>query len=197
MVSLEKFRNAFSQQWNADRQHNCEKLQRAYRKNTEKTAYMLGANKSSFSGTFFDRLAKNLGQEAIRERQQLDIVYYTTKAQNISHEKRIRPARLNVIIEHANEKEVEEEMWKLLMWRAPLKVLVFYDHLDIKKKQWPQDKIRELLEMHDQVNALWPEADETAYLFLVGRPPQCGDLPIWRHCDSSNKELRPLRWIRP
>ena len=63
---------------------------------------MLG-KKDDFLGTFFDRLARRLGQEMLRERQNLDGVYYTTKARNIGHKKRIRPARLNVIIEHENK----------------------------------------------------------------------------------------------
>lgn len=197
MVSVQDFRNAFFQQWNADRKSRGRTLRDAYRNATGRTAYMLG-KKGDFSKTFFDRLSRRLDQKALPERQNLDIVYYTTKAQNICHEERIRPARLNVIIEHENGKKVEEEMWKMLMWRAPLKVLVFYDWSDNERKnkpekaRWLEDKLIALFDMRHEVDALWPEANETAYLLLVGRSPKRGEPPCWWYYDSSDKKLRTL-----
>ena len=186
MVSVQAFLKAFSQQWNADRKHRGSTLRDAYQKGKMSTAYML--DKENFPKTFFARLARRLGQQALRERQRLDVVYYTTKAHNIEHTP-VRPARLNVIIEHETEEKVEEEMWKLLMWRAPLKVLVFYD----RQAPWLDCKLRQLYALRQEVNREWPEADDTSYLFLIGRrPPQRGTLPVWWYCDSSNKKLRPL-----
>ena len=181
MVSVQDFLNAFSQQWNADRKRRGSTLRNAYQEG-KTTAYML--DKKDFRGTFFARLARRLGQQALPERQNLDIVYYSTKAHNIEHTPRIRPARLNVIIEHETGKKVEEEMWKLLMWRAPLKVLVFYD----RQAPWLDHKLRQLYALRQEVNKGWPEADDTTYLFLIGRPPQRGDLPVWWYCDSSNNK---------
>ena len=189
MVSVQDFLKAFSQQWNADQKRKGKALRDAYQEDKTTTAYMLGENGEDFPQTFFDRLAKRLGQQALRERQRLDVVYYTTKAHNIEHTPRIRPARLNVIIEHETKEKVEEEMWKLLMWRAPLKVLVFYD----RQAPWLDAKLRQLDALRQEVNREWPEADDTSYLFLIGRPPQRGALPVWWCCDSSNNELRPLR----
>ena len=199
VVSAQKFCKAFFDQWNDAWKDNCEALRQAYRNAPGRTAYMLGKKKGDFPKTFFHRLARKLRQKPTRERQNLDVVYYTTKAQNICHEERIRPARLNVIIEHENDKKVEEEMWKMLMWRAPLKVLVFYDWSDNERKdkpekeQWLKDKLVTLFDMRHEVDTLWPEANKTAYLLLVGRSPQRGALPVWWCCDSSNNELRPLR----
>ena len=198
VVSAQKFCKAFFDQWNDDRKDNCEALRQAYRNAQDRTAYMLGKKKVDFSKTFFHRLARKLRQKPTRERQNLDVVYYTTKAQNICHKERIRPARLNVIIEHENDKKVEEEMWKMLMWRAPLKVLVFYDWSKNERKkkpekeQWLENKLRQLYALRQEVNRKWPEADDTSYLFLIGRPPQRSALPVWWCCDSSNKKLRPL-----
>ena len=187
MVSVQDFLNAFSRQWNADQKRRGRALRDAYQKGKMSTAYML--DKKNFSETFFARLAIRLDQQALPERQRLDVVYYTTKAHNIEHTPRIRPARLNVIIEHETVEKVEEEMWKLLMWRAPLKVLVFYD----RQALWLDAKLRQLDALRQEVNREWPEADDTSYLFLIGRPPQRGALPVWWCCDSSNNELRPLR----
>ncbi len=196
MVSAQDFRDAFSQQWRADRRRKSAKLRDAYQDDKRWTAYMLG-KKDDFLGTFFDRLARRLGQEMLRERQNLDVVYYTTKARNIGHKKRIRPARLNVIIEHENKEKVEEEMWKMLMWRAPLKVLVLYDwppwrKTTTRRQNWLENKLTTLFDMRREVDTLWPEAAKTTYLFLVGRLPQRGALPVWWYCDSSNRKLRQV-----
>ena len=203
MVSVQDFLNAFSQQWNADRECRGRALRDAYQEDKTTTAYMLGENGEDFPQTFFDRLAKRLGQQALPERQRLDVVYYTTKAHNIEHTPRIRPACLNVIIEHENGEKVEEEMWKMLMWRAPLKVLVFYDWSEDErtenpeKEQWLENKLRQLYALRQEVNREWPEADDTSYLFLIGRPPQRGALPVWRWCCySSEKTRRPLKPMR-
>lgn len=198
MVSVQDFLTAFSQQWKADQKHKGAKLRDAYQDDKSWTAYMLGEKKVDFCGTFFNRLARRLGQESLPQRQRLDIVYYTTKAQNIRHTKRIRPARLNVIIEHENGEEVEEEMWKMLMWRAPLKVLVFYDWppwqaTTTRRQNWLDNKLIQLLDMRHEVDTLWPEAAKTTYLFLVGCLPQRGTLPVWWYCDSSNNKLRELQ----
>ena len=200
MVSVQDFLKAFSQQWNADLQENCKARQDAYRDGKEWTDYMLGEKKADFPGRFFDRLAEKLHQQTIAQRQNLDVVYYTTKAQDICHKKRIRPARLNVIIEHENGEKVEEEMWKLLMWRAPLKVLVLYDRPPLRKttarrQNWLEDKLRQLDALRQEVNSGWPEADKTTYLFLVGQLQEGNELPLWSYsyCDSSEQTRRPLK----
>ena len=43
------------------------------------------------------------------------------------------PSKLHVLIEHEHGESIEEEMWKLLFLRAPLKVLIFYDWDEAKK----------------------------------------------------------------
>ena len=199
VVSAQEFYEAFFDQWNDDRKDNCEALREAYQDpdRTVWTDYMLGENRDKFKKkTFFHRLARKLRQEPIRERQNLDVVYYTEPAQNAPQDKDMpRPACFNVIIEHENDKDnVEKEMWKLLMWRAPLKVLVWYD------RQAPglDAKLRQLDALRQEVNREWPEADKTTYLFLVGQPQEGNELPLWwySYCDSSEKTRRPLKPMR-
>ena len=189
MVSVQDFLNAFSQQWNADRECRGRALRDACKKGKMSTDYMLKEN------SFFARLAEErLGQQVLLERQYLDVIYYTTKAHNIEHTPRPHPACFNVIIEHEIGEKVEEEMWKLLMWRAPLKVLVWYD------RQAPglDAKLRQLDALRQEVNREWPEADKTTYLFLVGQPQEGNELPLWwySYCDSSEKTRRPLKPMR-
>ena len=198
MVSARRFRKVFIGQWNEELHCDHDAILNAYQDDKRWTAYMLGNKKKDFPGTFFDRLAGRLGQEALPQRQRLDIVYCTVRSQNIRHTERIRPARLNVIIEHENGEDVEEEMWKMLMWRSPLKVLVLYDwppwRATTKRRQnWLEDKLTTFFDMRHEVDTLWPEAAKTTYLFLVGRPPHRSAPPVWWYCDSSNRELRRLR----
>ncbi len=197
MVSARDFLCAFSQQWNDDLQHNCKALRHAYRDDKTCTAYMLGEKKADFPDTFFDRLAGRLHQQTIAQRQTLDVVYYTTDVQAIPYRNREYPACLNVIIEHENGEEIEREMWKLVMWRAPLKVLIIYDWpppraTTARRKSWLKNKLDALFHIRSEVDTLWSEAATTTYLFLVGRPPRRGALPVWWYCDSSNNKLRSL-----
>ena len=100
------------------------------------------------------------------------------------------PPLLDVLIEHENASNVETEMWKLLLFRAPLKVIIFYDwgdndkiHTTEKKReertQWLPDKLGELALMAMKTEHLWPENEDTEYLFIIG------------HRDSEDQ----LRWI--
>ena len=184
MVSALNFLNAFSQQWRADRKKRRPAIQHAYQDDERWTDYMLGKYRKDFSDTFLDRLAKKLSQKTLPQRQNLDVVYYTKTARNAPQDK-IRPACLNVIIEHENGEDVEEEMWKMLMWRAPLKVLIFYDRPPWRKtatgrENWLKDKRSKLFELGREVDTLCPEAAKTTYLFLVGQPPRRNALPVWR-----------------
>lgn len=79
-VSLQAFRNAFSQQWCDDLHDRDKELRRAYRENKGQkegplTTYMLGKNQDGCRHSFFARVARKLGQEPpLRERQYLDMI---------------------------------------------------------------------------------------------------------------------------
>ncbi len=127
-----------------------------------------------------------------REWYTLDAVFYSGNNLFGSLEKgKEYPPLLDVLIEHENGGDVETEMWKLLLFRAPLKVIIFYDwgcndkiHTTEKKRkertQWLPDKLGELALMAMKVEHLWPENEDTEYLFIVG------------HRDSEDQ----LRWIK-
>lgn len=75
------------------------------------------------------------------------------------------PMLLDVAIEHENGAHPENEMWKLIFVRAPLKVLVYYGHDG-------DGKIGKMLEMLRMANSEFPENEDTHYLFFLG---QMGD----------------------
>ena len=177
-VFAKRFCDAFIEQWKED-SANANDILHAYSHDTPWTEYMVKKEDS-----FLSRLSKNLSHEMAREWYTLDVVYYDEK-QNLFRSEGY-PACLHVIVEHENQGDVEEEMWKLLMFRSPLKVLIFYDYNEYEKEQnprkarWLDEKLIELFRMGEEVDAIWAEAKDTEYLFLVGNRSQEGKVPIWK-----------------
>lgn len=97
------------------------------------------------------------------------------------------PARLYALIEHENGDAVEEEMWKLLWWRSPLKVIIFYDYsaADCAKTtrfaQWLPTKLKMLERMRADVSNFHPEDPATEYLLVVGQLTDARGIPSWNH----------------
>ena len=92
---------------------------------------------------------------------------------------------MDVLIEHENDyTRLEEEMWKLLMFRSPLKVIVSYDW-DENEKTNPsringlKDKLDKLADMARQVDKNWKEAEDTEYLIVIGNR-NADDNIIWK-----------------
>ena len=177
-VSAKRFRDGFSQQWKEDAAKTNDIID-AYRCNKTWTKYMLGKEDS-----FLSRLSEKLSYAMAREWYTLDVTYYD-EDQNLYRDGGY-PACLHVIVEHENENDVETEMWKLLMFRSPLKVLIFYDWPEYKKEKrperakWLDEKLIKLFRMGEDVDAIWPEANDTEYLFLIGNTSQAGQIPVWQ-----------------
>ena len=72
------------------------------------------------------------------------------------------PLCVDVLIEHENsyDRIKEDEMWKLLVFRSPLKVIVCYNVL--------KNKLDELAYMARRVDEKWKETEETEYLIVIG-----------------------------
>lgn len=103
------------------------------------------------------------------------------------------PSRFYAIVEHERGEYPEEELWKLLFWRADLKVIVMYDYTseDQAKRQhkgkpcWLQDKkelfAKTLKQFNvDQSQDGAPWKDPSFYLIVVG---------TWQ-----SKTIGVLRW---
>ena len=210
LVTAEGFYNAFIECWEEEALDPDEKTLKSgiigkYAKSGEWTKFMLGGKgwggmEDSFLHKVKSRLCSGLcnrlnadGEllKMSREWYTLDAVFYSgNNLPGFAEEKGEEyPPLLDVLIEHENASDVETEMWKLLLFRAPLKVIIFYDWGDCDekhenkgkdRKQWLPAKLNELALMAMKVEHLWPENEDTEYLFIVG------------HRNSEDQ----LRWIK-
>ena len=74
-------------------------------------------------------------------------------------------------------------MYKLLMWPASLKVLIFYDWQQEAKttehrQNWLSDKLTTVFKMGRGIDVQRPGMSKAEYLFLIG---QKGEPPTWRY----------------
>ncbi|MDZ4690207.1 hypothetical protein [Terricaulis sp.] len=67
------------------------------------------------------------------------------------------------LVEHENRKDIETELWKLAHWRAPLKVLAFYQF----GEKWLDEKLTTARRIVEGAQSSCPETD-AEYLLLVG-----------------------------
>lgn len=120
----------------------------------------------------------------------LDLVYVSGK--DLFREDLYYPSLLPVIIEHEHFNNVEEEMWKLIFWRSPLKVLISYDWNEDektthRKRNWWTDKLKALSEMLTTANRDYPETEMTEYLFIIGNREDVQSDIKWRWTDTTLK----------
>ena len=178
MVDVQRFLKAFTREWQHDLTHAEQRLRQAFQNDTTWTDYMLNGK-----GAFLDRIAHRLQLSMAKELLRVDAIYHDPNA-NLLPDKGIYPNRLDMLIEHENQGDPEREMWKLLMLRAPLKVLIFYDWAEDEKRnnldrqQWLTGKLSLLFRMGKAVDRQWPQPSK--YLFLVGKRGQRDDI-LWHY----------------
>ena len=138
---------------------------------------MLGITRGDGQDAFFYRVLQQLKKKDIdfdRERNKLDAIYHRRESLLPQYEKFFSPLIMDVIIEHENDCDIEKEMWKLLMFRSPLKVLVCYDYDENEKTndktivKWLKNKLDKLADMARQIDENWKEAEDTEYLIVIG-----------------------------
>lgn len=166
-IAAEDFLKAFSEEWKT-RQTNIEVLQK-YEDNKEWTKFLFE------QGGFLESVMRWLHplEPGVKYRTE----YYTIDALYVAGEDLLGtnfgyPPELHVLIENEHGENIEEEMWKLIHWRSPLKVIIFYDWNEDSqttehRRNWVASKLQKLRGMMETVNAFWPETPETEYLFLV------------------------------
>ena len=184
-----EFRKAFNDTWSerVGVHENLNAIVEAYQQNTTWTRFMLGTRgeQSDFKDCFLYAVGKRTGRCVCREYYSLDAVFYDSKPNLVDGG--TYPAGFKAIIEHENGERVEEEMWKLLMWRGPLKVLIFYDYCDDAKLQsetksaWLAGKFETLGRMAETIHQRWPEGTGSEYLFVVGSQSEARQIPQWRY----------------
>ena len=107
------------------------------------------------------------------------------------------PSEVHTLIEHENGPNVQQEMWKLIHWRCPLKVLIFYDYADRQGtggavSPWASKKLELLFTMIKTAQDFFPEHEKTTYLFVIGQATP-GNSVDWRW--ASNKSLQPMHFV--
>ena len=189
MISTNQFLDAFSSEWESRITQNKNCLMSAYGDNRAWTDYML-----SYGG-FLHAVMKRLS--GLVDRLDYSKEIYTIDAMFVGGEDMFRenlcyPSKLYALIEHEHGENLEEEMWKLIFWRAPLKVLIFYDWNEDQKttsnrKEWASNKLSFLMGMRDKANSLVKEPEETEYLFLFANRHVSGGDVVWHW--ASNKAM--------
>ncbi len=184
-ITAKRFCDAFRDQWNVKKKESADCILSAYKNDGTWTEFMLGT-KETYEGSFLHQVSEQLPYlQMMTNMYTLDIVYYR-KEPNL-YSPGTYPACLDAIIEHENQDKVEQEMWKLLIFRSPLKILIFYDYHEDEKKQsekkqiWLQNKLVKLFDMGKEVDARCREAENAEYLFVIGNRDTKWQLPKWRY----------------
>ena len=189
------FLEAFKNEWNYRVEKNRHEISDIYGDSNRWTSFMLG--NEGFLASVMTRLDENKTElEYKREYYTLDGLY--VGGENLYRQNRTYPSELNVLIEHEQGDNVEEEMWKLIFWRSPLKVIIFYDWNEYEKttnarREWLDRKLIKLVDMLNKANAYFSENQETNYLFIIGSRVEKDQLPNWRW--ASNKQIQPTSFV--
>lgn len=191
LITPKQFLNAFETLWNEDASNNSKRKQ-AFRHKEPWNEYMLGSEPPGFLRRVADKLRQDVNRlECYGELYTLDLVYVS--GEDLYRKDLYYPSLLSVIIEHEHNLEtVEEEMWKLIFWRSPLKVLISYDWNDDEKttenrKNKLSGKLKKLSKMLDSANTAYPETKGTEYLFIIGNRDNVRSDIRWRWADTSLK----------
>lgn len=109
-----------------------------------------------------------------REFHRFDVAYVA--GQNLFGQGLWNPSEVHVLIEHEMNNDVEKEMWKLIHWRAPLKVLITYDWADTQKtnafrSNWGVNQATKFRTFLQTINSHHSESPQTEYLFLIAQRP--------------------------
>lgn len=190
---LDAFANVYFDRLSEDRKKK--NLMKAY--DTEWTEYMLSEN-NGFLKEVMERLRpKNERLEYVTEKlARIDAMF--VGGEDLFRNNLEYPSKLHVLIEHEHGEKIQEEMWKFIFLRAPLKVLIFYDYDENEKetkemKIWVQDKLKALKKMLNTVNGFFPECELTEYLFIIGnRSDYRGDVK-WRWASNKQPKLTYLK----
>lgn len=207
MLTADMFVHAFGCAWRQRiaEDQEADRIARCFEDNKAWTEYMLslaprdepGGSRAGLLADVADRLVPNIADLVYhgREIYTLDAVFAgrETGADLCNRLEGGYPSRLYALIEHENGEPLEEEMWKLLWWRAPLKVIIGYDYWQSerdsnpRKQTWLGTKLALLADMWQRVDAFFPENPASEYLVLIGAPRDLSadsrerELPAWRY----------------
>ena len=190
-LNIKIFLEAFLREWSSALRNYTEKDLQPYRNRTKWSDFILSEN------GFLNRVMLSI--RPLMPSLEYKREYYTIEAlfvagMDLFKEKYWYPSEVHALIEHEMDANVEEEMWKLLHWRSPLKVLIFYDWAEFEKttemrRAWLTNKLRKLNSMIQEVNAFFPENESTEYLFIIGKQETASSIVEWSW--ASNHAIQP------
>lgn len=194
-IDTQLFRESFKAIWQSHIESDSDDISKRFFDNTAWTSFMLGDD-GMLKQIMASLNSQGYDLEYRREYYTIDALYVS--GDNLFRENRIYPSRLQVLIEHENGGNVEEEMWKLIFWRSPLKIIIFYDFNEYEKigsdakGVWLKRKLDKLNSMLHQANSEFPENEKTEYLFIIGNREKEGEPPKWQWASSTQIEPTPL-----
>ncbi len=188
-MQAHEFKQAFLDEWQdrIDDPEQREEIISAFQNEAEWTTFMQG---DDVAPGFLHSVGESLERSVYMEQFTFDCVFCLDEP-NLLEGDGGYPAGYDVVIEHEN-RDPEGEWWKLLIIRAPLKVVIFYDWTDEQKLQainngnwnnanWLIGKLERFAEMRRYMQDRWPgRRDHDDYLIVVGCTPLGEDLPHWR-----------------
>ena len=192
-MNANEFKQAFLETWEkwTDSEERVQRVIDAWEPNRSCrgrawTKFMLGNTQDTRADSFLYAVGARLGRSVNWEQYTLDCVFCRDEPDLLRRDGGY-PAGYDAIIENENDGCPEEEWWKLLIFRAPLKILIFYDWSDEEKENipdranWLVDRLENFAEMTRQMRYRWPgRRDEDDYLIVVGYVAAGEDLPRWR-----------------
>lgn len=195
MINSEQFLQVFRDEWNSLMSASQQTILDIYPHKKDWTLFMLR------NGGFLMRVMERLNAQGADLEYRSE--YYTIDALYVSgtdlfREHRTYPSELHVLIEHENGDNIEEEMWKLIFWRAPLKVIIFYDWNEYEKptsalkQSWLKGKLKKLVEMRNTVNEFYPENQKTEYLLIFGNREYENQMIRWQWVSDHQTEPKLL-----
>jgi len=197
-ITAKEFLRAFSSSWNETLQEKGSRLKSVYTDPKKWTRLMLNGKNGILHSTMNElTYDKKLFYQT--EWYTIDALYVSGKKYDPDDKEYWLNADLEVLIEHENWGDEREEMWKLMHWKAPLKVLVFYDYLHKyrgrKGKGDIDSRIQALWKMVDESTRFFKENEETEYLFIIGTREGTSDPDDhinWKWATNKSRRPKPL-----
>ena len=181
MIDSAAFLMAFSDEWHSRVVRERHELIGAYADKKEWTDYMLGDD-GVLAGVVKRLALFDAGLGMVREWYTFDALF--VGSESLYKDKPEHPSKVYVAIEHEQGEDPEVEMWKLLHWRSPLKVLFIYDWNEDRKstemrRAWISTRLAEYGGMIQTVEAHCSEP-QSSYLVLVGGRASDAAVPEWK-----------------
>lgn len=170
MSEAERFWKIFRREWSNQFELKSREIRAWYDDATRWTDFMLS---NTGDGGFLFRV----GEQYLTEKRSvisseasfsLKREWYTVDLMGVMHTDSddYTKSEVHFVLEHENAQDVETEMWKLVLLRAPLKILIFYSFAR-RDPDWLQSKLNELRQIKTRSESI-SGVDEADYLIIVG-----------------------------